>query len=86
MGIGPIFGIFDSLANPRRIEGIGATHFEIGASARTGDDRPPTHQHTSGQGMADDDDGLESELDQEQDEVPEESGISVRGTQVNFIV
>ncbi len=83
MDIGPVFGISDSLASPRRTEGIRALHFEIGASARTGDDHPPSRQYAADPGMADDD-AADLELDEESNEASEIGADPLRGAWVNF--
>lgn len=84
MDIGPIFGIPDSLANPRRTEGIRAPQFDISASARAGDDRSP-RQQAADHGTADDDAADESDFDQEPEEPLESGPDPLRGTRVNFI-
>ncbi len=84
MDIGPISGVSDSLASPRRTEGIHPPHFEIDASARTGDDPLPSRQHAADHGMADDD-AADLELDEESNDASEISADPLRGTRVNFI-
>ncbi len=85
MDIGPIFGIADGLADPRRTEGIRAPHFQVGASTPAAQDRTQ-HQHAGDHSTAHDNAGADSgELDQELNEASASEDDPLRGTQVNFI-
>jgi hypothetical protein len=84
VGIGPVFGVLDALANPRRTEGITAPRFHVKEAAAAGQDRPSQRQFSADRSL-DDDLGEGLGLEPEAEEAAELSADPLRSGRIDFI-